>query len=224
MTTRTSFFAIVSALACVFLVVLLYRDHTAAAAAAKFIASSAFMAAALSAGAWSSRYGKIILLGLALSWCGDMFLVGESRPMFLAGLTAFLLAHLTYVSAFLVHGISRRWLYIALLPVAVVAALVFSWLSPHVPTDLALPVRAYTVVISAMVVLAIATRGAQGSLLIVVGALLFYFSDLSVAAQRLLQTDMATYVWGLPFYYGGQLCLALSCGKTRPNTAGSINA
>lgn len=203
---------------------LLYLDHTAAAALAKFIASSAFIATALSAGAWSSRYGKIILLGLALSWCGDMFLIGQSRALFLAGLAAFLLAHLAYVAAFLVHGISRRWLYFALLPIALVAALVFNWLSPHVPADLALPVRAYTVVISAMVVLAFATQGAQGSLLIVVGALLFYFSDLSVAAQRLLQTDMATYVWGLPFYYGGQLCLALSAARTNRNTTGRINA
>jgi uncharacterized membrane protein YhhN len=224
MLIRTRFFVIVSAIACVFLVVLLYRDHMAAAAGAKFIASSAFIATAISAGAWSSRYGRIILLGLSLSWFGDMFLIGESRQLFLAGLAAFLLAHLAYVAAFIVHGISRRWLYVALLPVAIVAALVFSWLSPHVPADLALPVRAYTVVISAMVVLAIATRGAHGSLLIVSGALLFYFSDLSVAAQRLLQTDMATYVWGLPFYFAGQLCLALSCVRPALAQAGRINA
>jgi hypothetical protein len=46
---------------------------------------------------------------------------------------------------------------------------------------------------------------------------MFLSSDLSVAAQRLLQTESATYVWGLPLYYSGQVCLALSVGKDKTN-------
>ena len=92
------------ALACVALVALLFAGLPAPAAAMKAIASSAFIALAIRSGAWSSMFGRLILLGLALSWCGDMFLVGDSRVAFLAGLTAFLLAHLAYVSAFIKHG------------------------------------------------------------------------------------------------------------------------
>ncbi len=75
--------------------------------------------------------------------------------------------------------------------------------------------RAYIAVISLMVIFAIGTRGAGGSWLIVAGATLFFLSDLSVAALRIVQTDLATYVIGLPFYYTGQVCLALSGSQSR---------
>ncbi len=39
---------------------------------------------------------------------------------------------------------------------------------------------------------------------------MFFVSDLSVAAQRIVAVDFPTIIWGLPLYYGGQLCLALS--------------
>ena len=73
----------------------------------------------------------------------------------------------------------------------------------------------YTIVISVMVVTAFGTRGKGASVLILAGALMFFLSDLSVAALRLIQTDFPTYVWGLPLYYAGQLCLALSAAQSR---------
>lgn len=185
------------------------------AAAAKFVASSGFIAIALRSGAWRSRYGKFVLAGLALSWCGDMSLVGASRQAFLAGLSAFLLAHVAYLLAFAAHGFHRNWVVIAALPVTAIAAAVFAWLGPHTPAALVVPVRAYIVVISLMVIFAFGTRGRGGSALIPLGATLFFLSDLSVAALRIVQTDVATYVIGLPFYYAGQLCLALSVSQSR---------
>jgi uncharacterized membrane protein YhhN len=196
--------------ACFALVALLLLDLRVPAAAAKLIASSAFVGVAIVRGAWQSTFGRLLLAGLALSWCGDMFLVGVSRTAFLSGLVAFLLAHVAYVAAFIRHGYNRSWAIVAAAPVAIVAVAVFSWLQPYIPVDLDVPVRAYIAVISLMVVFAIGTRGAGGTKLILAGALLFYLSDLSVAALRLVQTDWPTYVLGLPFYYGGQLCLALS--------------
>ena len=50
---------------------------------------------------------------------------------------------------------------------------------------------------------------------VVAGAVMFFLSDLSVAALRLVQTDFPTYVWGLPLYYAGQVCLALSTSQSR---------
>ena len=72
--------------ACIALVALLLADMTVPAAASKFIASSAFVALAIRGGALASVYGRLILTGLALSWCGDMFLIGLSKTAFLAGL------------------------------------------------------------------------------------------------------------------------------------------
>ena len=66
-----------------------------------------------------------------------------------------------------------------------------------------------------MVIFAYGTRGRDGSILIVAGATLFFLSDLSVAALRLVQTEYPTYVLGLPFYYAGQVCLALSVSHSR---------
>ncbi len=202
-------------LACIGLVALLLLDLRLPAAGAKLIASSAFVGVAIVSGAWQSLFGRLLLAGLVLSWFGDLFLVGTSRTAFLSGLVAFLLAHVAYVSAFIAQGYSRTWLVAAAIPVAIVAIVVFTWLQPHIPAELDIPVRTYIAVISLMVIFAFGTRGAGGPQLILTGALLFYLSDLSVAALRLVQTDFPTYVWGLPFYYGGQLCLALSISQSR---------
>jgi uncharacterized membrane protein YhhN len=202
-------------LACIGLVALLLLDLPLPAAGAKLIASSAFVGVAIVSGAWQSLFGRLLLAGLVLSWFGDMFLVGSTETLFLLGLGAFLLAHVAYIVAFAVHGVDHRWLLLAALPVTGIAIAATLWLNPYVAPYLAIPVRAYTVVISVMVIMAFGSRGAGGSLFIFGGALLFFFSDLSVAALRLVQTDFPTYVWGLPFYYGGQLCLALSISQSR---------
>lgn len=205
----------ITAFACIALVALLFAGLPVPAAAAKLIASSAFITLALYSGALASVYGRLILTGLVLSWCGDMFLVGQSRTAFLAGLVAFLLAHVAYVTAFVRHGYARRWVIVAAVPVTAIAIIVFVWLEPHTPPDLLNPVRAYIAVISVMVIFATGTQGQGGSRLIVAGAIMFFLSDLSVASLRLVQTDYPTYLIGLPLYYAGQVCLALSSTQSR---------
>ena len=185
------------------------------AAVAKIAASCGFLAVAYFAGALKSTYGKLLLAGLTLSFLGDAFLIGDSRQAFLAGLGAFLLAHVVYIAAFAVNGVSYRWMGFSALPIIACAVAVSAWLAPHTPPELSLPVRLYTGVISGMLIAAIGTRGKGGSVLIVVGASLFFLSDLSVASLRLVQTDFPHYVWGLPLYYAGQLCLALSISQSR---------
>jgi len=202
------------AISCIALVALL-SVGSQAAAVAKIIASTTFIALAIQVGGFSSTYGRLILLGLCLSWFGDVFLINSSQIAFLAGLVAFLLAHVAYIAAFIARGINIRWALSAALPVAAIAVVASIWLSPHVAPYLLIPVRVYTAVISFMVIGAIGTRGRGAPALILVGALLFFTSDLSVAALRLVQSDFPTYVWGLPFYYAGQVCLALSASQSR---------
>jgi uncharacterized membrane protein YhhN len=210
---RTAF--IITAISCLVLVETLLVEMVVLAAIAKVLASCGFIAVAIFSGALQSRYGKVLLLGLTLSFLGDVFLIGESRQAFLAGLAAFLLAHLAYVASFVVNGVNLRWMSAAAVPVVVIAVVISNWLSPHTPLELALPVQLYTAVISAMVITAIGTRGSGGSVLILTGAVLFFLSDLSVASLRLVQTEFPTYIWGLPLYYSGQLCLALSVSQSR---------
>lgn len=196
--------------ACAILVTCLLLEFKTAALAAKLIASTAFVALALRAGALQSLFGRLVLVGLLCSWCGDLFLTQSDQTAFLAGLSAFLLAHVAYVAAFAARGVSPRWLGAATVPIAALACAVSIWLTPYIAPALVVPVRVYTAVISLMVIFAIGTRGRGATLLVPIGALLFFVSDLSVAALRLVQTDFPTYVLGLPFYYAGQVCLAIS--------------
>lgn len=201
---------IVVGAACAVLVTCLLLELRTAALLAKLIASTAFVVLALRAGALQSIFGRLVLVGLLVSWCGDMFLTQGNQAAFLAGLFAFLLAHVAYVAAFVARGVQPGWLGAAAVPVTAIAVAVSIWLTPYIAAGLVVPVRIYTAIISLMVIFAVGTRGRGATLLIPVGAVLFFVSDLSVAALRLVQTDLPTYVLGLPFYYAGQVCLALS--------------
>jgi uncharacterized membrane protein YhhN len=184
-------------------------------APSKLVASCGFIAVAVFSDARRSRYGRIILLGLAFSWFGDMFLLGEGETFFLAGLASFLLAHVAYIFAFSTYGLSDKWSFSALLPVAIMSMVVTIWLTPQVPEGMVVPVRIYTFAISLMVILAFGARGVGAPVLVPLGAALFYFSDLSVALLQFTSTPFPHYVWGLPFYYTGQLMLALSVSYVR---------
>lgn len=205
----------VTSVCCLALVASLLMNMQATAAITKVIASGGFLTVAIFAGALRSTYGKILLSGLVLSFFGDTFLIGETQQAFMAGLAAFLLAHVAYVAAFAVNGVNLRWMVAAGFPIVGIAVSISGWLAPHTPPELTLPVQLYTAVISGMLIAAFGTRGKGGSVLILAGALLFFLSDLSVASLRLVQTDFPNYIWGLPLYYAGQLCLALSVSQSR---------
>jgi uncharacterized membrane protein YhhN len=209
----TIFFVVLTALSCMALVYFLRMEWLSAAFGAKLIASSSFIATAISVGALKHRFGQILFAGLVLSLCGDLFLTGESQRAFTLGLASFLLAHIAYVIAFSVLGLNHKWMLFAAVPVIAAAVLVAAWLAPHTPPELLTPVRIYTIVISVMVISAVGAKGAGGPTLAVIGAILFYVSDLSVAAQRLIEMDFPTYVAGLPLYFSGQICLALSTSQ-----------
>ena len=200
---------------CSALVTLLFLGQDPAAAAAKLVASTAFVALAVRVDALGSGYGRFVFLGLVFSWFGDVLLIGKTPAFFLAGLSAFLLAHAAYIAAFIVKGIKAKWAMSAAIPVALLALVVSAWLTPHLSPTLVVPVRIYTALISLMVIAAFGTRGRGASMLIPAGALLFFMSDLSVAGLRLVQTEFPTYVWGLPLYYAGQVCLAISASQSR---------
>ena len=197
-------------IACLALVVATLVDARAAAIPAKLLASTAFLAIAIVAGALRSRYGRVLFLGLVLSWCGDAFLLGTTDKMFLFGLVAFLLAHVAYVIAFTTRGINLKWVLAALIPVVLLSLGTMTWLTPWISAEMLIPVHVYTVVISLMVITAFGARGNAAPVLIPFGALLFYFSDMSVAINQFMQPAFPHYAWGLPFYYTGQIMLALS--------------
>jgi uncharacterized membrane protein YhhN len=187
-----------------------YRQWSLTIAVTKLAASTGFLLVAVSAGALELDWGRWLFAGLVLSFVGDACLLGHSKPTFLAGLVAFLLGHVSYCVAFVVHGYAHTSV-LALAPVLLLAAwLVDRWLRDHVEAGMRVPVRAYIVVISTMLSLAFGAWRAGASPLLLLGALSFYLSDLSVARDRFVQRDFFNRLWGLPAYYLGQLCLAMS--------------
>jgi uncharacterized membrane protein YhhN len=205
---------VVVAVATLSMVVFNLLDMYTLSVASKMTASSAFVILALTAGAMQNLYGRVVLVALSLSWIGDLLLAGQSEQLFLFGLVSFLFAHVAYVVAFSIRGINRTWLFTAGVPVAIVSIGVSSWLAAFVPAEMVIPVRVYTFVISVMVMTAFGARGKGAPLIVPIGALLFYFSDLSVATGQFVQTEFPNYVWGLPFYFGGQVLLALSVRRS----------
>lgn len=173
-------------------------------------ASLGFLMVALGSGALDSGYGAWIFAGLVLSMAGDVLLMFEATTSFLAGLVAFVLGHVAYIAAFFVLGVSSVWSMTALAGAAIVAWVVIRWLIPHVEREMRVPVLVYAGVISLMISLAIGTRGNGHTPLIVIGAALFYVSDLYVARDRFVTPSLANTMIGLPLYYGGQVLLALS--------------
>jgi uncharacterized membrane protein YhhN len=187
-----------------------YEQWPIAIALTKLVASSGFLLVAVTAGALELDWGRWLFAGLALSFVGDACLLGRGKSTFLAGLVAFLLGHVSYCAAFVVHGFT--WTSaLAVAPLLLLAAvLVDRWLGDRVEPGMRIPVRAYIVVISTMLCLAFGAWRGGASPLLLLGALSFYLSDLAVARDRFVQEDFLNRLWGLPAYYLGQLCLAMS--------------
>ena len=177
----------------------------------KMLASTAFVAVALSLGALETGFGRWMVAGLVLSWLGDLLLTYPSRQAFLGGLVSFLLAHVAYIVAFVVRGVEQPpWLTVV--AVLVVGALILRWLFPHVDGEMRVPVLAYVVTITVMVLLAAATSQEAADWRIPVGAVAFYFSDVAVARDRFVAPSVDNRLWGLPLYYGAQLLFAWVAG------------
>jgi len=188
-----------------------HRGTTAGVRAAKPLASTGFLIAAVGSGALDSAYGRAIFAALILSWLGDVFLMfRDSQGLFKAGIFAFLLGHLGFVAAFAIGGIDPLWSLGALLPVGLVAFLVLRWLRPHVGEEMKGAVHAYIAVISCMVAAAVGTPAAGQPVLRLVGACGFFCSDLAVARERFVVSSFTNRLWGLPLYYAAQLTFALT--------------
>jgi uncharacterized membrane protein YhhN len=174
---------------------------------AKMAGSCGFLATAFFAGAFGSRFGRIVFVGLVFSWFGDLFL--SYSGMFLWGLISFLLGHVAYSAAFALHTRNARRSSLAMLVIVPMAVGVYAWLLPHLD-DMRVPVLAYTAVISVMVVLAAGLTAGPGGWLAFVGAVAFWISDIFVARGAFVTSDIYNRVIGSPLYFGGQVLIAVS--------------
>lgn len=165
--------------------------------------------------AWQARF---FLPGLGFSLAGDIFLLLHGKRFFLAGLVAFLLAHVCYIAGF--NPTVPPWPSFAILiPIAGIGALLLRGLARglrrHGAGRMLAPVAIYSVVLSVMLFSAWATlfrpewvalrRG-----LAVGGASLFFLSDAMLAWDRFVTPFPLARLWIHVTYHLGQIALAAS--------------
>ena len=167
----------------------------------KVAASAGFVTLALALRP-EGAFERWILAGLCLSALGDALLLSASRRGFLAGLVAFLLAHLAYAAAFWPVARPSPWAAAGILGAT---AIVLRWRWPHLGR-MRLPVVAYCAVIGLMLWLALGVDRTE----IRLGGLLFWLSDLLVARHRFVRAEARNRLLGLPLYYAGQYLIALA--------------
>lgn len=163
---------------------------------------------------WQGRQTQLIAAGLLLSAVGDLCLQG-SPSLFVAGLVAFLLAHVTYIAAFL--GRTRRLASPYLLPVALFGGATFLWLAPSLGA-LLWPVLAYIIVICTMLWRAWAQLSDDGvpratAWTVALGASSFAISDTLVAYNRFIEPVLSLQVLLMLLYWAGQWGIAASAQR-----------
>jgi uncharacterized membrane protein YhhN len=183
---------------------------------AKTILSMLFILAVLVQPHPIPSYFYLLLAGLIVCMGGDVFLALPQGKMFLFGLISFLVGHLFYILAFFSVAEASTWTWIGLLTVCVVSIWIYSWLRPHLGS-MNIPVMLYVIIISIMVSGAWTVLGdldltRTGRIMVFIGALVFYFSDVFVARDRFIGQQFLNRLLGLPLYYAGQFLLAFSVG------------
>jgi uncharacterized membrane protein YhhN len=163
-----------------------------------------------SGGSRPSLYFLLIVTGLLLSLAGDVFLM-LPKDRFIFGLTAFLIAHGFYISAFTWdYGFDLTWWIV--LPVLIAGTVLLFYLLPHAGR-MRRPVVLYVIVILTMVWQAWErwnrTRQA-GSLLAAAGAALFLVSDSLLAWNRFRQSFKSAEALKLSSYFVAQWLIARS--------------
>ncbi len=164
-------------------------------------------------------YFYLLLIGLIFCLGGDICLALPRERMFLYGLISFLLGHVFYLIAFFYVARLNSWTWFGSGLCVVLSGGIYFWLRPH-RGSMNVPVLGYVIVITLMVAGAWSVLGSahlawNGRLLVFVGALGFYVSDVFVARNRFIKPEFLNRSIGLPLYYGGQFLLAFSVGLLR---------
>ena len=157
----------------------------------------------------SSDFARwVVVVALVFSLAGDIFLMLPA-DLFVQGLGSFLIAHVLYVIALVALGVGVGGFIVGLVVVAIGALFIGRRIiAGAAATDraLAVPVTAYMVVISFMVMTACAT----GLFFAVIGALLFFTSDAVLGWTRFVKDFPKSHVIVMVTYHLGQAGLVLA--------------
>jgi uncharacterized membrane protein YhhN len=168
----------------------------------------ALAAAAITLDPGSGTMRTWFVFALVLSLLGDVLLMLPS-DRFVAGLGAFLLAHLAYVGGFVDNGLDLTRVVVGAIAVAVVVGPIGVRIVRGARVQdraLAVPVALYIAVISAMIVCA----AGSGRAVAIAGAALFAFSDSVIGWTRFVASMRHASVVIMVTYHLGQALLVLA--------------
>ena len=154
-------------------------------------------------------------LGILLSLTGDVLLMISLDRLFLAGLVAFLLAHLAYLVGFNIPipEISA-WGFVLAIIVGLggmrVIRRILAPLAANGQGRMRIPIIIYGTVISLMLLSAMMkltdfTWNANAAVLVSVGAFLFYVSDIILAWNKFVSPIQYGRIYNIGAYHLGQI-------------------
>ena len=162
-------------------------------------------------------------LGILLSLVGDVLLMISLDRLFLPGLAAFLLAHLSYITGFRAELTTVNvWSLILLAFIAINASRllrrIVGAMRARGENTLILPVIAYGIVISIMLYAAMSTTSnltwsPLAASLVSAGALLFVASDVILAWMKFVAPLKNARIWNIALYHLGQIGLITGVGS-----------
>nr|WP_232253719.1 lysoplasmalogenase [Pseudomonas glycinae] len=172
-----------------------------------------------------SDYRRWISLGLIFSLVGDVLLAWPG-DLFVFGLGAFLLAHLSYLKAYLSD--CRRLALLPLILALSVGAVLLGILISSGLGPLTVPVIVYGTAISAMLWRALARLGSgvpqRSALLAAGGAVAFVFSDSVIGINRFVAPfHAAPYVIILSYWLGQWGIAASAFARNQKNLYSDTN-
>jgi uncharacterized membrane protein YhhN len=171
-------------------------------------ATIALVAIAAVAGEMAGDARVALVVAVLLCLAGDVALLGDSQERFLAGLTAFALAHVAYIVTALLVGVSWPRLAVAFPIVAVLLGFqavtrMLDGARRHGGQPMLVAVVGYSLIISMMVVTATGTP----SWLAFAGATWFAISDSLIAHDRFVRPIPRADLPIMVTYHAGQLLL-----------------
>lgn len=162
-------------------------------------------------------------LGILLSLVGDVLLMISLDRLFLPGLAAFLLAHLSYITGFRAELTTVNvWSLILLAFIAINASRllrrIVGAMRARGENTLILPVIVYGIVISIMLYAAMSTTSnltwsPLAASLVSAGALLFVASDVILAWMKFVAPLKNARIWNIALYHLGQIGLIAGVGS-----------
>ncbi|MFF7312487.1 lysoplasmalogenase family protein [Streptomyces sp. NPDC008137] len=174
---------------------------------------------------------RLLPAALLFGWGGDVLLLSEAEPAFLAGMGSFAAGHVCYLVLFRTYGSrntvprARAGLIALGYGTALVTTVALLW--PDLPADLRVPVAGYSLLLTAMAY----ASGTRLGLYAGLGGALFLLSDTLIATgvadwPQLPRPDfwiMLTYIAAQALLAGGTLG-ALNARRAPAATYGEMRA